>query len=162
LLDVLAALRRDQDFEPLPCAVDADRDENLARDRHGFFKEQRRIGIFEIGEDQPPRVANLSSLLEGAHQAALAAPAFEDLRFEQEARPACSAFRYVISGSDEQAPRHGKAVTAQQGFFLYLGKTHNLSSSHSFPPGDLIAYQANCSRIDCVCCSSMPTPGGWW
>jgi succinyl-CoA synthetase alpha subunit len=131
-LDVLAAFGRQQQFELLPRAVDANGNENLLGDRHRFFQEERRVGVVKRGENEPPRLVEGGERIEAAHQAALAAAAFEYLRLEEMPVPARSLVRRHCSRGEQHAARCGEAVAAQQGFSVVFDKTHNAVLSAPF------------------------------
>ena len=78
---------RGQKLEPLTRAVDADREIDFARDRHRLLEQQRRRGIVERGGDARALLRKLGQIGQPAHQAALAAAAFQQLRLEHVARP---------------------------------------------------------------------------
>ncbi len=111
-LDVAAAVRRQQQFQPLGRAVDADGDENFARNRHRLFEKERGVGIVERRQDQPPRLAQLGDVLQSPHQAAFAAPAGEDLRLEEESSPIRRFVGRPIAGMKQYAARDRQAVAA--------------------------------------------------
>jgi hypothetical protein len=129
LLDIFPALWGEEKLEPLRGAINPNRDEDFARDRYGFFQQKRRIGIVERRQDQPPCVAKLGKLDELPDQPALAAAAFEDLRLEHKTRPDRHVIGRILAGAEQHAARHGNSVPSQQGFSVYLGKTHNGSAS---------------------------------
>ena len=107
-LDILAALRRDQELEALTRAVDAHRQVDLARDRHRLLEQERRRGIAQGIHDAPARGRELRKIRKSAHQAPFAAAAFQHLRFEHVPRP-LQGFRRPPGSS---MPRGGKPVTA--------------------------------------------------
>ena len=158
MLDVFSTLRCDQKLEPLPRAVDADRDEYFAGDRHRLLKEKRRIGVFDTRQDEPPHVTKLVRFVETPHQAAFAAAAFEELRLEHEARPAFGVLRRLLAAGEQDTARHSEAVAAQQGFPVDLGKTHN----RLFPlaPSGAISPELTACRALRACRSSIQRPGG--
>ena len=104
---------------------------------------------------------NSASFVEAAHQSALAAAAFEDLRLEHESRPVAALVGRVFAGAQQHAARHGKAVAAQQGFSVGLGKTHNglPSAVRRIFPG---AYRMSGQLMpaNCACRFSIPSRGG--
>jgi hypothetical protein len=93
LLDVLAPLRRNKEFEPLFAAVDPQGQVDFNTDRDGLFEKERRVGIVERGKDQSAGVAEIGPVIETADQAALAAPAFEELSLEKVSLPMTDQFR---------------------------------------------------------------------
>ncbi len=126
--DLRAALRGDEKLKALAGAVDADRKVDFTRDRHRFLEEERHLRIAEGGADLRPRLRELAEIGKPAHEAALAAAAFQHLRLEHEPRPWRRFGRQLLARPDEHAARDGQAVAAQQGFPVDLGQAHNMES----------------------------------
>ncbi len=63
-----------------------------------------------------------------AHQAALAAAAFQQLRLEHVARPLRRLGGRALARAQQHAARDGEPVAAQQGFSVDLRQAHNAAT----------------------------------
>ena len=139
-LDLLAALRRDQELKALTRTVDAHRQIDFARDRHRLLEQERRCRIAQRSADARARRRELCKIRKPAHQSALAAPAFQHLRLEHVPRPLRRFVGRGITRAQQHTARDRKPVPAQQGFPVDLGQAHNASPPPRAAPAPRFGY----------------------
>ncbi len=109
-LHLLAALRRDQQFEALTRPVDADGEIYLLRDLDRFLNEDRGVGERQFGSDQPTRIFQRSEIGKTPDQPALATAALQHLRLKHVPAPRRHLGRDGIARVQQRRTRHRKTM----------------------------------------------------